>query len=271
MCCHLSGVSFYRDTSLAFFEVKVCNSKSISYKKHFHEELSIGVIDKGESKVWCDGQQLQVEAGRIIVIPPYLPHACNPEEGSDWKYKMLFFHMDWVHHLLGDEARLHAPFLLENKVNPHCKDLLNQFVHCMSSQKTPLETETVAIHLIHTIIQRDTVEALHVHDSAKAKKDMQEIKDYLHEHYLEPITLEKLESVSGLSKFHIVHLFKKANKIPPHAYQNLLRINFAKKELRKKRPIAEIAIEAGFYDQSHFTRVFKQVVGVTPQKYPSPL
>ncbi|KLI00397.1 hypothetical protein AA984_00325 [Brevibacillus formosus] len=46
--------------------------------------------------------------------------------------------------------------------------------------------------------------------------------------------------------------------MPPHAYQNLLGINHTKVELAKKRPIANIAVETGFYDQSQFFKGLRQ-------------
>ena len=93
------------------------------------------------------------------------------------------------------------------------------------------------------------------------------IKEYLDSLFLEKITLEQLEHASGLNKFHIIRLFKEAFTIPPHAYQTLLRVNYAKKELCKYRQLAEVAVESGFYDQSHFVKVFKSYTGTTPDRY----
>lgn len=262
----MSGIEFYRDRSLPFLEVKLCSDQSASYKKHFHEEYSLGVIDEGESTVWVDGHNLDVEAGRLIWIPPYMPHACNPQETSDWRYKMLFFHPDWVQGVVQDKVPARKAFLADKEENRHCRSLLNRLVYGMRSKHTPLEIESAAIGLINAILPARTADERQS-DAYKLMPHMVRVKQYLHEHYLEGITLERLEQVSGISRFHLIHSFKKEHNIPPHAYQNLLRINFAKKQLGKERPISDIAVEAGFYDQSHFTRLFKHFVGVTPQKY----
>lgn len=55
--------------------------------------------------------------------------------------------------------------------------------------------------------------------------------------------------------------------MPPHAYQINVRLDRAKDLLLRGWPISEVAREAGFYDQSHFTRYFKRLVGVTPGSY----
>ena len=53
----------------------------------------------------------------------------------------------------------------------------------------------------------------------------------------------------------------------PHSYQIQLRVAKARELLRKRVPIAQVAQEVGFYDQSHLTQHFKRALGVTPLKY----
>ncbi|MFE5322389.1 AraC family transcriptional regulator [Paenibacillus sp. NPDC056579] len=266
----MTAIAFYRERSLPFLELKLCTDKSASYKKHFHEEYSLGVIEEGSSTVWCDGRHLDVEAGRLIWIPPYLPHACNPQESSDWRYKMVFFHSDWVHGVIRDAMPARQPFLPDHSTNGLGLGLLNRLAACMTRNLSPLETESSAIALLKAIFPSAAVEGKRS-DASVLKPHMIRVKDYLHEHYLEPITLEELERVSGVSKYHLIHSFKKEHNIPPHAYQNMLRINYAKKQLSPERSISDVALEAGFYDQSHFTRLFKHFAGVTPQHYRSSL
>ncbi len=50
-------------------------------------------------------------------------------------------------------------------------------------------------------------------------------------------------------------------------FRSMLRVNHAKKELRKKKHPVELAAGLGFFDQSHFIKVFKSHVGVTPRQY----
>lgn len=265
----MSNILFYRDPALPFLELKRCLGQKGSYKKHFHEELSIGLIDEGSTRVWCDGRELQVEAGKVICFPPYVPHACTPEALPNWKYKMLFVRPDWVDRLFDEETDLHKPFLLEDHKNRQCRLLLDRCVNAFQSKGTPLEIETSMIRLTQALYGKndDGMEREHRKLGETERQHLRRVKEYLHEHFAERVTLETLEAVSGISRFHLIHSFKKENHIPPHVYQNLLRINFAKKALCSGRPISDVAVDAGFYDQSHFTRMFAHFVGVTPQKY----
>ena len=92
-------------------------------------------------------------------------------------------------------------------------------------------------------------------------------KSYLQERYTESVTLDELAAVAGLSRFHLVRTFAKHIGLPPHAYQTHIRIERAKALLRAGMPPATVATTAGFADQSHFTRHFKNIVGATPNVY----
>jgi AraC-like DNA-binding protein len=81
------------------------------------------------------------------------------------------------------------------------------------------------------------------------------------------VPLAELANETGLSRFQALRAFKRRFGLAPHAYQLRVRLGLAQKSLREGMPPAHVAAELGFVDQSHFTRHFKQLVGVTPAKY----
>jgi len=264
----MSAVTFFRSEALPFFEAKHCTISDLAYKKHFHEEYSIGLIDEGETNAWCDGTMYLVEAGRMISFPPLMLHACHPDPQSVWKYKMLFIKQEWIEQLeVMELEQLHIPFLLTGEKNQICRHFMGRAMEAFAAGGTPLEIETKVVELIQALVNQNALDVSHPSASIREQKYVARVREYLHDRFTEKITLEELEKAAGISKFHLIRLFKKANHVPPHAYQNLLRINHAKAELAKRRPIAEIAVETGYYDQSHFVRAFTKIVGATPQQY----
>ncbi|MCZ8522079.1 MULTISPECIES: helix-turn-helix domain-containing protein [Paenibacillus] len=264
-------IRFYRDAALPQLECKVCVSGELPSKKHFHEEYSLGIVEDGGSRVWCDGRELEMGAGRLIWIPPYLPHACRPLESTGWKYKMLFIHADWVKGL-GEEIRLGDPALLiDRKSGRGSRLLMNQLADSLAARRPPLETETGLLQLVGGLLNPEAAVEAYAAGQAGERRKLARVQEYLHEHALEGVTLERLEAVSGLSRFRLVHCFTGAFRIPPHAYQLMLRLHHAKRELGRRGSIAEVAADAGFYDQSHFTRSFKSYTGVTPMAYAASL
>lgn len=83
----------------------------------------------------------------------------------------------------------------------------------------------------------------------------------------ENVRLDFLAAEVGLSKSHLVRTFKHCYGTSPHQYQVHCRVRLARRLLMQSKTLAAVALECGFADQSHFTRLFKRIVGVTPGEY----
>jgi AraC-like DNA-binding protein len=93
------------------------------------------------------------------------------------------------------------------------------------------------------------------------------IRDALHAGYNRDLTLDNLAAEAGFSKYHAVRSFKRFTGVTPHRYQLHLRVGHAKTLLRGGAEIVYVAHTLGFYDQSHFTNVFRELTGLTPRQY----
>lgn len=82
------------------------------------------------------------------------------------------------------------------------------------------------------------------------------------------IHLDDLAATAGLSAYHFSRKFKIEFGVSPHAFIVERRIERAKSLLRRKSlPLKAVAADCGFADQSHFNRIFRKVVGLTPDEY----
>jgi AraC-like DNA-binding protein len=260
------SVLYYRDKDLAFFELKLCDSSDLSYKKHSHEEYSLGIVDQGESSFWCEGKQFAtVFPQSLVAIPPDVVHACTPQQAQQWSYKMLFLQPGWVERLTADAAGVMREPVVKDLAAPSVYRAVNRMLESLTTPATPLEKEAGIMAVFAQLLAGKEKPG----NAPRRKKEpgLRLVAEVLRSKFRDRITLEELEELSGLSKFRIIRSFKEEFAIPPHTYQTLLRINYAKKELKKSRPVADIAQEAGFYDQSHFIKVFKGHTGVTPDRY----
>jgi AraC family transcriptional regulator len=91
--------------------------------------------------------------------------------------------------------------------------------------------------------------------------------DYIEAHLTDDVSLAELALAAGLSKFHFARLFKDAIGLTPHKYVLKRRIETASQFLKQGEAIAQVAHLFGFTDQSHFTRTFKRIKGVTPKAF----
>lgn len=94
------------------------------------------------------------------------------------------------------------------------------------------------------------------------------IVEYINENLAQDISLESLSALTSYSSYHFAHMFKQTFGMAPHQYLVKCRIEKAQLLLKQTdMKIARIALEIGYESQSHFTSLFRRVVGTTPNSY----
>jgi len=81
------------------------------------------------------------------------------------------------------------------------------------------------------------------------------------------LSIEQMAALTGYSQWHFLRRFRQQTGMTPHAFQLACRLRSARSFLRKNVPIAEAAVSAGFSDQSHMHKVFKNHNGLTPRQF----
>lgn len=90
----------------------------------------------------------------------------------------------------------------------------------------------------------------------------------MHQHLSSDFKLQEILEYVKLSQSYFIRLFKKETELPPHQYFNKLKIETASYILtHQDLSLAKIAESLNFYDEYHFSRVFKQFKGIPPGKY----
>lgn len=101
-----------------------------------------------------------------------------------------------------------------------------------------------------------------------SKQKLQQVVDYIYGHLDCDLTLAELAKLVQISPSYFAILFKQTTGITPHQYVIQCRIERAKEILRQNDlAIADIALRLGFSHQSHLSRHFKRLVGVTPKQF----
>jgi AraC family transcriptional regulator len=97
---------------------------------------------------------------------------------------------------------------------------------------------------------------------------LRRVLEFIAESLDEDVSLLQLAAVAGMSSHYFSELFKQSTGRAPHNYVLLQRIERAKQRLRDpKWSIIDAALDAGFHNQSHFARVFRKTMGVTPSRF----
>ena len=97
---------------------------------------------------------------------------------------------------------------------------------------------------------------------------LQRVRDFVEAHLDDDLSLAVLADIACLSPYHFSRSFKRATGVGPQRYVIQRRVERAKLLLRQThQPLALIAQEAGFTDQSHLTAMFRSEMGVTPGRF----
>jgi AraC-like DNA-binding protein len=96
---------------------------------------------------------------------------------------------------------------------------------------------------------------------------MERVLRHIQEHLGQPLKLAELAELAGLSIWRFATVFRQHVGVSPHRYICQLRVERAQALIREGVPAATAASEAGFYDQSHLSRHFKTICGMTPGQY----
>ncbi len=99
-------------------------------------------------------------------------------------------------------------------------------------------------------------------------RSLARVKDYIEAHLADPLRVDELSAIAGLSPFHFSRVFRETVAETPHAYVTRLRIEHAARLIKENRlPLAQISASAGFSSQSHLARRFRELMGVSPAVY----
>jgi AraC-like DNA-binding protein len=101
-----------------------------------------------------------------------------------------------------------------------------------------------------------------------SKRQLTQVTEFVHDNLSRSIRLSELASLAGLSASQFGRAFKVSTGTSPHKWHLAARIEYAKRMLMdRERSLVDIALEAGFSEQSHFTRAFTAANGVSPNAW----
>jgi len=226
-------------------EVVCLRGSRFFYPEHSHvSTYTASVVVSGELRLETRSAATVHGSGSFFVIPPYEPHALSAS--GDCETLTICIGGDLLRALSGGEQSLSDRVRALPGSFPVSPDFFpagfrRMLDSLLLSASEPLRRE------------RDFVGGM-------------ERRILLHPE--EPLDLETFAEALHVSRFHLLREFKRSVGLPPHKFQMQNRIRKARKMmLDTSLPLTEVALAAGFYDQSHFIRCFRKLAGMTPSEF----
>ena len=236
------------------------------YDPHRHDTYAIGVTDAGVQAFDYRGASRVSTPGEVVVLHPDERHDGRAGTADGFGYRIVYVApgrvLDAARAILGRPCAL--PFA--RAVVSADRRLAAAVTDAFSDGADPLAADDLVLRLTEALLDADPSSG---HPATPARLDaraMARARQLLDAETGRVVASAELERATDLSRYEVARQFRAAYGTSPYRYSVLRRLDRARRELTD-RPLAEVALDAGFADQAHFTRAFKAAVGVSPGRY----
>ncbi|MGB4823318.1 MAG: AraC family transcriptional regulator [Leuconostoc mesenteroides] len=238
--------------------IKRCAHELQTARYQYHDFLSIGIVEGGSCIANIDKVR-HIKKNTLVIIPSQLVHWCQPIDIVNWRYTMLYI----ASNALEDQFNQPMTIKLTSRQMQQVKMIMDSAVYELSP--TNILTKIINVLDDEEILSFWTVNSVENMETRR----FESVQHYISNNFHSECKVETLANISGLSKYYFTRLFKETFHISPAKYLMNYRMNRAVKDLldNTNLSMSEIAHQNGFFDESHFDKLFKQYHGVSPKKY----
>jgi AraC-like DNA-binding protein len=243
-----------------------------SFPRHTHAEYVISANLSGCENIWVDGKSLSASGQSATVYNPNAIQSSSfDSRAGDAKFISLYIEPTTLMNIAEENGWLpnSSPPDLRQGVFADgvlYRSIVDTYEAIQSDSEGDLDAALT--DLVHVVLGRGTRND-ETSRSVLSKHRLRMVIDFMKSNLTAPVSLDTLAEVSAISKFHLAKSFKAHFGIPPAKYHMQLRLIEARRCLRGREDVQDVAYDLGFYDQSHFINAFRKVLGVSPLRFAS--
>jgi AraC-like DNA-binding protein len=262
-------VAFFRRNELSGVEVRTVNDSSRAWRCYATDfEFLAPSTWRGE--IWHRRRQAMLEPGMVLCAHPGEVFLAQRVLTAGSASSLMVDAQVLAEYVA--EHELSAARLQLRSFTHMTEELQSRVARVLQTVRpgsTAMELESSFVEFVAGMVEElvdDTSRALPTRADADWRA-AERVRECLQHDASSTIDLTSLASQTGMSRFQALRAFKRRYGLPPHTYQLRVRLGLAQKSLREGLQPAHVAAEYGFVDQSHLTRHFKRLMGVTPAQY----
>lgn len=225
------------------------------FAAHSHDYYVIGTIRKGKRTLNLNGSNLVIEQNDMIIFNPGDAHSCSQVCDNSLSYDSLTLSKEFF-----EGATLRFPNVSDNIARISFERALT----CLDEKRIDEAADELAKIGSLLEVSPTRFREVSTHEGLASK-----LFASFKRHLANPIKVCEFAKSEGISPYSLIRAYKRKFSITPTQHLLSLRFEAARELLTKGASVADTAIELGFADQSHLTRVFKQRLGITPAAYRS--
>lgn len=246
---------------------------------HCHVLLKAGGCDSG---FLVRGERQPLTDSTAVLINAWEPHTYRHElpPGQETLILALYIEPAWLAEIQRSLAMASHPRFFPRscvEIGPHTKSIVDEFVLELwwADDIAVTRLETLLFNLLIALIDsysgwRDMPGMLRSRPPSAIDPRIRRAIAYMRENVALDFDMAALAGEAGLSRGHFFSLFQKETHTTPLIYANVLRMEAAIRRLSEEhQPVTEISYALGFSAPGHFSRFFRQHLGITPSEYRS--
>jgi len=239
----------------------------LAYRWHRHDTYAIGLTESGVQAFAYRGTAHASTPGQVVVLHPDEPHDGHAGTAAGFGYRQLYVEpalvSEAVRSLVGRACAL--PFVRPPvTTNPTLAAAIRA---AFRDGREPLAIDDLIVRLAAGLLAADPGRGLVPLPRRVDVAAVDRARQFLSAQTTGVVTSRELEGVTGLSRYDLARQFRAVTGTSPYRYGLMRRLGRARVEIARGRPLVEVALETGFADQAHFTRMFVAAFGITPGGY----
>lgn len=261
-----SKIQLWRFPALYHLELLSAQHTQHEFPRHFHDTYSIALVERGAMGFYYRGANLTLVPTEFDVIHPGEVHSGHAATAEGWDYRCFYpapaLLADIASELTGKTTS--APVFPATVHDLQMRAALQSLHVSLTTPIPTLEAETRFYSVFAQLVQHYALRNTTIKAVGRERKTVQRILDLLHHSESQAVSLQELAHAVNWHPVYLGRVFRKEMGVPPFVYQRQLRLQHARQLIHQGHSLAQAAVTAGFADQSHLTRQFKQVYGFTP-------
>jgi AraC-like DNA-binding protein len=242
------------------------------FAPHTHDEYVFGTVESGAALTVFRAREDVHTVGCVITFAPGEVHTGAPATEQGWGYRMLYPSESLVRFIAREATgRDFAPAFDSSFVpDGDLAERVRTAHAILESGADRLQKECALLETIGDLIIRHAgapQQSRPALPPSRASAALRRVRELLETEYARTVTISELAREADLSTFHLIRVFRASFGLPPYKYLEQVRIQHARRLIRLGFPLTHVVHATGFSDQSHLTRYFKRIVGVTPGRY----
>lgn len=235
-----------------------------AFSLHRHDTYAIGITLSGVQTFHYRGARRLCLPGQGHILHPDEAHDGGAATAEGFGYRIVYVDPSLIQQALGGRP---LPFVADPVVDGNVfRDALPSALWRLDDpidDVAQVDLTTAVADMLNGIAARTGG----AKGSALPLTSLLAVRDLITALPAAPLSLDTLESVSGLDRWSLARQFRAAFGTSPSSFRTMRQLDQVRRLIRDGRPLSAAALDAGFADQSHMSRMFKRTYGLTPARW----